>query len=195
MINLRIAMKSCFFSCINYFELIIIKVFCSCNLQNSVRLWNHCVLRISWIHWWCQLHRQKKSTTLWFFIIIININARISFSMLMFMFLILFLFSIFLMLMLMFFDFFMFTFFIHTTSMTSILCLLADFAHFTTMIKTQNVDGISFTHDSSICLSLFSCLNLWISEEDLLHEYLILFRNAWQQTDDELLLRINIFLI
>ena len=80
--------------------------------------------------------------------------------MLMFMFFILFLFSIFLMFMFMFFNFFIFMFFIHTIFMTFILCLITDFAHFMIIIKIQNVDEISFIHDNSIYLNLFSCLNL-----------------------------------
>ena len=195
MTNLRIAMKSCFFSCINCFRLAIIKVFHSCNLQNSAGSQNHYVLRISWIHQQCQLHRQKKLTILWFSIIIININVRIFFSMFTFTFLILFSFSILFTFTLTFSNFFTFTFSIHTTFMTFILHLLTDFTHFMITIKTQSVDEISFTYDSSIYSGLFFCLNFQISEKNFLHECLILFKNAQQQIDDELLLKVNIFLI
>ena len=159
MTSLRIVIKSCFFSCVNCFEFIITEVFHSCNLQNSTKFWNCYVLRINWIHWQCQLHKQKRSTTLWFSIIIINTHVRISFSMFMFMFLILFSFSIFFTFTLMFFNFFTFMFSIHIIFTAFILCLLADFAHFMIMIKIWSVDEISFIHDDSICSGLFSYLN------------------------------------
>ena len=79
--------------------------------------------------------------------------------------------------MLMFFNFLTFIFFIHITSTVSIFCLLIDFIHFMIIIKIWSIDEISFIHNNSIYLSLFFYLNLWISEENSLHECLISFRN------------------
>ena len=79
--------------------------------------------------------------------------------------------------MLMFSDFFMFIFFIHTTFTAFIFYLLTDFAHFTIMIRIQNIDEISFTHDSSICLSSFFYLNFQINEKNFFYEHLTLFKN------------------
>ena len=115
--------------------------------------------------------------------------------MLMFTLLILFSFFILLTFTFTFSSFFILTFSIHIIFTVFILHLLTDFAHFTIIIRIQSINGISFTYDSSICLDSFSCLNFQINEKNSFHECLILFKNAQQQIDDELSLRINIFLI